>query len=98
MSIERKIDSNCRVENGFKSIDNKKIAPLGAKTCYNSRKYFSNVLKFMYVIHILCRKKHIENGMHGTNGSSTETHKSFSIHFGLWGETFKAYFNILILH
>ena len=28
----------------------------------------------------------IENGIHTTNGLSTETHKSFPIQYGLWGE------------
>ena len=27
----------------------------------------------------------IENGMYMTNGLSTERHKSFPIHYGLWG-------------
>ena len=30
----------------------------------------------------------IENGIYTTNGLSTETHKSFPIHSGLWDETF----------
>ena len=27
----------------------------------------------------------IENGIYGTHGSSRERHKSFLIHYGLWG-------------
>ena len=38
----------------------------------------------------------IENGIHETNGLSTETHKSFLIDYGLWG--LKEYFNIFALH
>ena len=28
---------------------------------------------------------HVENGIYKSNGLSTETHKSFPIHYGLWG-------------
>ena len=54
--------------------------------CSNSCKYSSNVLKLLYVIHIWCRMNCIENGIHMTNGLSTETDKSFTIHYSLWGE------------
>ena len=30
----------------------------------------------------------IENGINKTNGSSTQTYKSFPIHYGLWEEDF----------
>ena len=30
-----------------------------------------------------------ENGMYGAKCSSTETHKSFPIHYGLWGKILK---------
>ena len=32
--------------------------------------------------------KHIENVMHGVKSSSTESHKSFPIQYGVWGEKF----------
>ena len=57
----------------------------------NSRKYSSNVLKFMHVIYIWYNSNRIKNGIHETNGSSTEMHKNFQMHYGLWGKTFKAY-------
>ena len=32
----------------------------------------------------------IENGMYRTNGSSTETHKKFPMHYDLWREKFES--------
>ena len=32
---------------------------------------------------------HIANGMYGTNALFTETHKSFLMHYGLWGKYLK---------
>ena len=63
----------------------------------NSRKYSSNVLKLIYVIYIWHSMNRIENGIHKTNGLFRETHKSFPIHYGLWGEIFKAYFKVFII-
>ena len=38
---------------------------------------------------------HIENGMYAPNGSFTEAHKTFPMHYGLWeGGMFNVYFNI----
>ena len=51
----------------------------------NSCKYFSNFLTFMHTIHIWYRINHIENDVYGTKCSSTETNKSFPMHYGLWG-------------
>ena len=34
-----------------------------------------------------------ENGIHRTDGWSTEACKSFPMHCGQWGATFKVYFN-----
>ena len=63
-----------------------------------SRKYSSNILKLIYVIHIWHSINCIENGMHKTNDFSTEAHKGFPIHYGLWGKMCKAYFKIFRLH
>ena len=52
---------------------------------FNSGKYSSNVLKFKYVTHIRYSLDRIENDVYGTHRSSTETHKSFLIHYGLCG-------------
>ena len=52
----------------------------------DSRKYSSNVLKLIYVIYISHSMDRIENDIYTTTGPSTETHKSFSIHYGLSGE------------
>ena len=72
---------------------------LSVCACSNSRKYSSNVLKFQYVIHIGHSMNHIENGIHGTHGSSTETHKSFLIHYGIWrGGILKTHYNMFLLH
>ena len=49
----------------------------------NSRKNSSNVLKFIYVIHILYSMNRIENGIYKANDSSSGTHKSSPIHYGL---------------
>ena len=57
----------------------KSVYAFGLSVCTrsNSRKYSSNVLNFLYVIQISNSVYRIENGIHGTNGSSTETHKIF---------------------
>ena len=47
----------------------------------NSLKYSSNVLKFIYVIHIWYRMDRIENGIYGAKGSSTQTHKIKFLNF-----------------
>ena len=52
--------------------------------CFNSRKYFSNVLKLKHIIHIWHSMDHTENGICTTIGLSTETHTSFLIHYTLW--------------
>ena len=54
-----------------------------------SRKYYSNALKLMYVIHILHNTDRGENVIHTTNSLSTETHQSFLIHYGSWGGCLK---------
>ena len=65
----------------------------------NSRKYSSYVLKITYFIYVLYSMDSIENGIHRTNGWSTEMEKNIPIQHNLWGEeNFKAYFNIFILH
>ena len=56
---------------------------LSACASSNLRKYSSNVLKFMYIIHVWYNLDVIENGRHGSKDSSTETHKSFPIRYGL---------------
>ena len=53
------------------------------------RKYSWNAFKFMRAVHTWCRMTIIENDMHGTMCSFTETHKVFSIHFGLSGGVVK---------
>ena len=55
---------------------------LSVSACSYSRKYSSNVLKFIDAINIWNRMKRIENVMYGVKGSSTEAHKSFPIHYG----------------
>ena len=64
----------------------------------NSRKSSSNVLKLIKVFHIWPGMDRIENGMRTTTGSSTETHKTFPTHYGLWEKMFKAYLNLFISH
>ena len=64
----------------------------------NSRKYSSNVLKFIYVSHIWYRMNRLENDIYGMKCSSTETRKSFLKYFGLWEKIFKASHNICILN
>ena len=63
------------------------ILPVCLPTCArsNSHKYSSRVLKFKYVIHIGNTMGHIQNGIYGTDGLSTDTHKSFQMHYNLWG-------------
>ena len=58
--------------------------------CKLNSKYPLNVLKFIDVIFICYSMDRTENGIHiyRTNGLSTETHKSFPIHYGLWAENF----------
>ena len=58
----------------------------------NCRKNSSNVLKLIYVIYIWHSMNRIENDIYTTNGLSTETHKSFPIHYGLWRENIKSVF------
>ena len=63
----------------------------------NSRKYSSNVLKFMYVTHIWYRMNRIENGTNRKKCSFTEAHKKFSDTLRLnEGKIFKTYFNLNI--
>ena len=60
--------------------------------CPRSHRYSPNVLKLIYVIFIWHCMNRIENGMHTTNGLSTETHKSIPIHNDLWGEKIQSVF------
>ena len=73
---------------------------LSVCTLSSHRKYYSNVLKFTYAIHIRYSMDCFENYIHTTNGSSAETHKPFLMLYTLWGKMFKAHFNIfrLLLH
>ena len=74
----------------------KSVYAFGLSVCARSNcsKYSSNILKFTYIIRIWYRMDSIENGIDGTNGSYTETHKSFP----MGREFFKACFKLLILH
>ena len=65
---------------------------LSVCTRSNSRKYSSNVLKLIYVIYVWHSKNRTENGIYTANGLSTETHKSFPIHYGLWGKKVQSVF------
>ena len=53
---------------------------------FNSRTYSPNIFKLVYVICICYSMDRIKNGIYMTNGSSTEAHKMFPLHYGLWGE------------
>ena len=50
---------------------------------WNSRKYFSDVWKFIYVIHIWCNMGRIENDIYGAKDSFVESRKRFPAHYGL---------------
>ena len=50
----------------------------------NTRKYSSDVFKFMYAIYVWCRVEGIKNVMHRAKDLFTEAHKSFPIHYGIW--------------
>ena len=71
------------VGNFFAKWKLKSVYAFGLSVCLsvcarsNSRKYSSNVLKFKYVTHVWYSMDRIENGIYGTHGSSTETHKFF---------------------
>ena len=62
-------------------------ARLPVSTLSSSRKYSSDILKFIYVVHIWYTMWGIENGMRTTNNSSIETCKIFAIHYDQrgWG-------------
>ena len=51
----------------------------------NSRKYSSNVLKFIYAICNWYRTERIENAMYGAKDPSTEAQKCFPMHYDLLG-------------
>ena len=60
----------------------------------NFLKYFLDVLKFIYVIHIWYRMNCSENGVHVTKGSFAETHIFFFQYIKVYGGIFKTHFNI----
>ena len=64
-------------------------------TCSNSRKYSSDIVKFIYVVHIGYGINWRENDIYGTKGSSTEKHKIFWYIKAYGEKILKAYFNIL---
>ena len=57
-----------------------------------------NLMKLTYVIQVYQSMFSVKNDIKRTNILPTGSHKSFSIHYVLQGEIFKAYFNIFILH
>ena len=62
----------------------------------NSPKYSSNVLKLLCYVHIWHSMNRIENGICTTSGLSTDSHKSFPIHYDLWvgGNIYSAFYYI----
>ena len=61
--------------------------------CFSVRtlSYSSNILKFTCAIHIWYSMERIKNSIHTTNGSSTETHKNFSMHYDVKEENILTY-------
>ena len=49
---------------------------------------------YISLLLLICTK----NCTYGAKGSSTETHKSFPLHYGVLKKISKAYFNMFILH
>ena len=62
---------------------------------FHSRKYFSNVLKFITVIHISYSMDSFENGIHKTNGSSRDAQKFSATLRPIREKIFKTYFKNL---
>ena len=72
------------------------------RTLSNSRKYSSNVLKFLYVIHIWYKINRIENAWKKCMGWNARLQRLAKIFRNITayggGRIFKAYFNVCILH